>query len=501
MTFTAESTSSKVSSRASALKSPVEIRSRELSSCDVASQDYQTSPSSSWNEDQDETPYRTELTYRLVPVDGAFTSNQALAFSKHAQNSISRILSPSAERSRLYSTFIDTYLPQTQPGAQNGHFSFFQTIALKHSEQPALQESFDALSLVQIGSIHKDQTVLKTAVQSYTRALSSLGRSMAKKDFLRDDDVLAAMTVMATCELYEEIAKTGEGWSKHVSGSNQMLALRGPDSLQSDLALLLYSNMRHGALCHALIARKAPFMASEEWRAVAFRVPTAARDASTLFYDIAIQIPGLLERHDDLDLDSVTAIRDVDDLLAESEDLERKLREWFAGWRAWSTMSTRRQEIYETRPIEDFTTFTLLCDDTTLTHAYTFPDFLIAYLHSLYWMSLYYMRSNTQSLHQHRHKIDDNWYPSSEDVVPQVELFDYILHLCRCIPFFVEPVSSSTGSIGIFLPMRCAAMYFAMHGHWEWLKWIGSVRNSVFVKGLSPPSVKFEGSGKVSPGP
>ncbi len=122
-------------------------------------------------------------------------------------------------------------------------------------------------------------------------------------------------------------------------------------------------------------------------------------------------------------------------------------------------------------------------------------------LHSLYWMVMHYLRTNTQSLHRHRHFLLPDWYPTNDTVVPESELLSYIMSLCKCIPFFVEPISSSTGSIGIFLPMRCAAMYFRQHGHWEWLKWVGNVKNSVFVKGLAPPSVRHAQSGRVSPGP
>ena len=439
-------------------------------------------------------------TNHVIPIDEGFNETESsLALIKDIRStSPIPLLSPGLERARLYNEFVETYLPKTTGGAQNGHFSFFQTIALKRSEQPALQQSLDALSLVQVGSIHKDEKMLKQAVKEYAGALSSLARSISKGQFLHDDDVLAAVTVMATCELYGEIQSMGEGWAKHVQGSNQLVAARGPRSLRSDLALLLYSNMRHGSLVHALISRKAPFMATPEWRAVAFRVPQSALDMSTIFYDITIQIPGLLQRHDELDLDSNTAIEDIDKILEESAKLEAKLRGWFDDWQASATFTNRI--MYELRPIDEFPTFTSLFHDRAFEHAYTFPDFLVAYLHSLYWTVMHYLRTNTQSLHKNRHRIELDWYPNAASIVQEDELLGYILNLCQCIPFFVEPISSSTGNIGIFLPLRCAAMYFTEHGHWRWLEWIGSVRNSVFVKGLAPPAVKHK-RGKVSPGP
>ena len=440
--------------------------------------------------------------YGTIPFEDDSFPNQSLILANNAKHaSLGEpfyLLSPGLERARLYNEFITTYLPKTQAGAQNGHFSFFQTIALKRSDQPALKQSFDALSLVQIGSVYKDQGFLKQAVKQYGNALSSLARSISKGQYLHDDDLLAAVTVMATCELYEEIQDFGEGWMKHVQGSNQLVAMRGPQSINTELALLLYSNMRHGSLLHALISRKAPFMATPEWRAVAFRVPSSALDDSTTFYDMAIQVPGLLERHDELDLDLPTALEDIDRIVEESARLESELQSWFADWQTRAGLNNR--VLYELRPIDDFPTFTSLCPDRTFDQAYRFPDFLIGYLHSLYWMIMHYLRTNIQSLHKHRHKILVDWYPDADFIVPEDELLGYILNLCQCIPFFVEPISSSTGSIAIFLPLRCAATYFTTHGHWMWLRWIGNVRNTVFVKGLRPPSTKYE-HGKVSPGP
>ncbi|KAK3715306.1 hypothetical protein LTR37_007273 [Vermiconidia calcicola] len=426
----------------------------------------------------------------LILINSATRTKQKVLLP----NPISLLPSPALERRALYASFIDTYLPRIAGTAQNGHFDFYHTIALKTSHQPALQASMDALSLVQMGSLHHDKPILKQAVRQYSVALGALGRSIRKNDFLYDDDVLAAVVILAACELYEEIAIMGEGWGQHVQGSNQLVALRGPQSLQSELALLLYSNMRHGSLIHALIARKEPFMATKEWRDVAFRVPNAGKDASTEFYDLAIQIPGLLQQHDDLNLDSSTALYSIDAILAHSASLEFGLHAWYTSWQ------TRAFAGYSTLPITSFPTFCALCPDRTFTHAFTFPDFLDAYLHSLYWTVMHYLRTNTQSLHKHRHHLAHDWFPSPEEDVPEEELLEYILSLCQCMPFFVEPISSSTGSIAVFLPMRCAAMYFTAHGHWQWLRWVGSVKDSVFVKGLVPPSVRPD-MRKVVPGP
>lgn len=397
------------------------------------------------------------------------------------------LLSPTIERAALYQSFISAYLPRkTIRGVQEGHFHFFQTLAAQRPNHSALQHGFDALSLVQLGSVHHSPPLLHQATQQYALALRALSRSIAQRDFLCDDEVLAAIVVLSSCELYEGIQAEGQGWSHHVAGANQLVSARGPESLQSELALLLFANMRNTVLCHALIERKAPFMARKEWRDVAWRVPLK-KNQSNLFDELGIQVPGLLERHDRLDIDSKTALEELDALLEDSAKLERDLRTWFAGWE--TDGAEEFGGLCKLTPITEFPTFLGLCEDDTFDMAFHFPDFLIGYLLSMYWMAMHFLRSNTQSLQKKRHQLLADWYPDPGDEVLEEELMGYVVSLCRTIPYFCEPESSASGSIGIFLPLRTAAIYFTAHGHWRLLKWVGSVRNNVFVKGLRPPAV------------
>lgn len=400
------------------------------------------------------------------------------------------LLSPVVVRQQLYGNFMDIWLPRDAP---LDHEGFFQMIASSPTESPALLESLDALSLVTVGSANKDRAILNESLKMYGRALGSLATAISRPDAAQNDDLLAAVTVLATCALYDEIGQYKSGWVEHVRGCQQLIEARGPESLQSDLSLLILSNMRHGSLCASLIMRKAPMMARPDWRAVSLRSPV--HDSSTTFYDSAVQIPGLLERQDQLVKDFRTTAADVDELLLECDRIETELRDWFADWQLRSLLEDKittfpRGILYGERPIDDFPTFTSLCSDRTFPIAFIFPTFPIAYLVSLYWVCMHFLRTTVQTLHNLRHALDEDWYPEASRIVPDEELLTYAFNLCKCMPFFCEPVSSNTGQIGIFLPMRTAAIYFTTHGQWKYAKWIGAVRNSVFTKGLSPPNVK-----------
>lgn len=398
------------------------------------------------------------------------------------------LMSPGAERAQIYQEFITSYFPRKRYGEDSGYYNFFQTVAIKNSQVSALEQGMDALSLVQLGSLYKDQRLLKEAGSRYGTALRSMANSIARGDFMHDDDVLAAVATLSICELFEEIANMGEGWAKHVQGTNVLFSARGPDSFKSEMGHLIYSNVKHGSLLWALISRKAPFLAAPEWRELAFQGRSRSEScAETRFYDVAIQVPEVLQRHDAIDTSSPIAIEEIDKILQMSFELEMKMRAWWSEWQDEATVDNMVD--CELRPIEDFPTFASLVPDRTFVLAFTFPDFQTGYIYSVYWMVIFHLRSAMQSLMKMRHNIDVNWYPEPQDVVPEEELLGYVLNLCQCMPYFVEPVSCSAGHIGVFLPMRTAAFYFTDHGHWHWLKWIGAVRNSVFTKGLSPPTV------------
>ena len=347
--------------------------------------------------------------------------------------------------------------------------------------QTSLLLGLDTLSLVQLGSINKDRRLLAKASQSYAQALKDLRRALSAQDSLLDDQVLAAVMVLKVCEFYSALAsERGIGWKEHVSGSQQLFAVRGPASFDSDLALELFASARHGTLCHGLITRRASIFAQPSWRTVAQRI--RLKDQSSAFHDAAISIPGLLERYDSLNPQDPDHLDSIDAILAEAVNTEREMRTWLSTWAADGQQ-------FESRPIEDFTNFATLCPDRTFSAAHTFPNFMIAYLHSNYWLCMYFLRTTVRALHTAHAIAVPEYIPPPTQVVSEEEILEYVLNLCQCIPYFCEPASATTGCIGIFLPMRTAALYFLEHGTVARARWIGSVRRTVLNKGLVPPSV------------
>ncbi|KXS94711.1 hypothetical protein AC578_3854 [Pseudocercospora eumusae] len=411
---------------------------------------------------------------------------------------------PSAalEKQMIYSTFIDTYLPKRIGQKGDAHFSFLQHLITTPQLRPEVGNALDALSMVQVGSFYTDQNLIRGSIKAYNASLNGLISTLSTSassgnDSVSDDYVLATVNILATCEFYDEISQMGTGWSHHIDGSRQLLEARGPDSVQSYLSLMLFSNMKHGALSHAYLTRKGTFLGREEWRAVAKRVPLYEKDMSSKFYDLALQVPTLVERQDQLEEkgDSVTT-GELDQLLLDIRAIETGLRTWRKEFKS----SLGNLQPYWLVSIDEFDTFKNLVKDQakTVDKAWMFPNFMFAYLISCYWNTMHFLRTCVKNLHVRRYDIsaksrddeDRQWFPPAEDIVTEDELLEYVMSMVRCFPYFTEPSSSATGSIGIFLPLRTAALYCAQHGHWALLKWLGEVRDSVFVKGMRPPSVK-----------
>ncbi|KAK3117872.1 hypothetical protein LTR53_000285 [Teratosphaeriaceae sp. CCFEE 6253] len=388
------------------------------------------------------------------------------------------MLEGGVNRTVFWSAFIDLHVPK-KCNLQCDRFSFFKLCMELPTAQPSLLHGLDTLSLIQIGSITNDKRLLKEATQTYAKALKALRHALSVQELLHDDHILAAVMVLKVCEFYTELASPkGVGWGEHVRGAQHLLALRGPASVQTDVALELFANARHGALCHGLLTRRASAFAQPSWSAVSRRGKVT--DQSSSLHDIAIRIPGLLEQYDGLDPQRHGHVDEIDAFLAEARSIEQGMRTWLSNWAAGQ---------YETRSVDEFANFSSLCSDRTFGTAHMFKDFMVAYLHSTYWICMSFLRTTVRGLHAARAVSVRGYMPSPGQAVREEEILEYIVNMCQCIPYFCEPASSTMGCISIFLPLRTAALYFTGQGMLARARWVGNVRRSCLNKGLAPPSI------------
>lgn len=391
--------------------------------------------------------------------------------------------SPAATRHQIHAKLLELHSPKDV--GQHRRFFFESLLTRPVTAQPLLS-GLDALALVTVGLVAKDDRITQQAVSSYGMALNGLLRTLSRPAAAVEDETLAAVAVLAQCELFDVLRGSSmRGWASHINGAQLLLSAQRPEALMSDLSLSTFSSIRHDVVCYALIERKAPPFAKQSWRKILRE--NLPQDSFTEFYDAALQLPGLLEMYDRLDVHSPTALMEVDKLLGKYESVERKLRNWLLGCETCALLQLVLP--YELVPIESLTTFARLCRDRTFTEAFMFSDFTTAYLSTMYWQCMYAMRTALRSLHKIRTTMEIGWYPATEQTVLEEELLGYVLNLCQSIPFFCESTSAFSGDVAIFLPMRTAALYFRQHGRWHQLRWIGAMRTSILINGLSPPVV------------
>nr|OQO20111.1 hypothetical protein B0A51_11792 [Rachicladosporium sp. CCFEE 5018] len=392
--------------------------------------------------------------------------------------------SPAANRAQFYETFIDLYNPKNVSSRSQG-FDYMRMVVLLAPSSPVLTDSLDALSLVQGGSLREDQRLLQESTVQLGKALRGARRAIVSSK-MNDDGILAAVSVLALCEFYNHIQGAASSWFQHLAGFDQILLARGPRAVSTKLSMLMLYNSRHAGLSRSLIRRKADPFATPEWQAVLRKVPLGP---AVYWMSLALQTPGLLERHDNLDLQSADSAETASELLANCERLDEEMRRWYEGL----LMGLRMQNLspYMEMPIEEFDAFCSVVQDRTLQTGFVFLDQKFAFLHSQYWCCIYYLRSTLASLRQRLRSAHDT--PVDEALRPDAAddgLLDLVFNLCKCLPAFAEPVTGAHGHIAMFLPLGVAETYCQAESMIEWVNFVADVSANVFNRGLNRPSTR-----------
>ncbi|KAK4501013.1 hypothetical protein PRZ48_006819 [Zasmidium cellare] len=401
------------------------------------------------------------------------------------QYQLGKLQSPAANRTQLYSTFMDTYVPHNflpeEQVFKESHFGWLGIVAAISDPKPALKHALDAISLVQIGSALNNEQLLRKSVESYTMGLRSLSQSLHDPKNVYADEIMAASSVLCQCEIYNEIKQHGQGWVGHLQGLQRIITARGTSALNSQLARMLFYQSTRTSLASSLISRKRSYYSAPKWLAAQVKVDLHEDYSDS--YRSGQQIPGLLERCDNLDVES--SLDDIDDLLLDCEALLSSMRAEVAMLSSCTVKNGKA--CFTLVDITTYTTFTTLVHDRTLDRAYWFSSYLNCYLYSQYWLRMFLLRGCMQQSHSLRQQVVPDWTPERDVAVSETELLGYVMNLCRCIPYMVEPSNNTIGTICSFFPIHIATQYFREHGHRQWCEWSRCVRMAVFSKGLSIP--------------
>lgn len=358
------------------------------------------------------------------------------------------------------------------------NFTYIANLPLVDISSPLLQVSIDTLCLVELGSLYEDESCLHESRARYVRALPMLAHELAKpaSKQMRKDHILAAITILGLCELFDAIAKGnngGRGWYSHVQGAQQYIRANGADCIATPFGWLLFHNIRHSSLCMGFANRKTAFFAQPKWLKVTEGL--AKTDPFVSLYDLALQIPGILERTDTL--------FGADSIGGDDAGLCRdicQLRTQLTNWLQTHYIDSGR-ELYEIVDVRDMKAFASLCLDQTV---FRFPSVQVCNQLQLYWTSCLTLDFTLLSIYRRlqvtdalpRLRLGDVTDREEEDI--ERDLFVEATNYCRSIPYCCEPETASLGRIGSFL-LRIAQSYFERFGHCNETEWCTSVRRTL----------------------
>lgn len=444
-----------------------------------------------------ETRVSREQQFRSSVANGVSDTGKVIAstspfiiseINSSPEAALTTLNSPSANRAQLYNSFYEIFTPKNTLSHERGvavelsNIGYLRQLAALPNAHPALSHSMSALSLVSAGSWTKDRRLVRQGIEEHTLSLRRLGNALKKPEALHDDHIIATITVLNLCEFYEESNHESNGWTDHSNGLQRILAARGSEDLKGELSATLLANAKQGSFARSVLTRSKDFYDSVEWIQL---------DTEAVGYDTGTRLPGLLQRHDQLDLTHPSAAQDINTLLSECTQLEHGLRTYLDKHVASSLITSGKR--FDEESIEEFVNFADLVADRTLETAYCFPSFTSAVLYTSFWLRMFFLRSTVASLQYYHRQLSSDSIRDLSDLgspVEQIELRAYIMNLCRSIPFFIEPVNGTIGHICCFFPLVAAAKYFQEHGQTKWLHWIHRVRDRIFDKGISLPSIE-----------
>ena len=394
-------------------------------------------------------------------------------------------------RVQLLSTFLDLYLPKRYEKSMMSHFAYIAELPYVDLASPLLQVSIDTLCLAELGSLYEDERCLHESRARYVRALPILANELAKPKSkqMRNDHILAAITILALCELFDSIGTGnhgGQGWISHVSGAQGYIRETGPESITTPFGWLLFHNIRHSSLCMGFVRRKAAFFAEPQWLEVTKDL--AHTDPYVALYDVALQIPGVLERADIISIaDSIPA--DFAGLCRDICQLRADLADWLQ-----SRHIDASRELYQIVDVRDMSEFSHLCFDRTFQTVFYFDSVQMCSQQQLYWISCLVLDFTLLAICRRfqvsetfpRLRLRDFTDRTGEDI--ERDVFVAATSYCRTIPFCCEPESASVGRIGTFL-LRITQGYFEQCGHCREFEWCKAVRRMHESTGNPLPKV------------
>ncbi|KIW90254.1 uncharacterized protein Z519_08898 [Cladophialophora bantiana CBS 173.52] len=245
----------------------------------------------------------------------------------------------------FYSTVLDAFQPKKHLGVFSGDRvplpsteGDYSSVAIcirsllplaQQSERHILDMSIFSLLTMYLSLLVKDPKLTEMARSAYTSAVrefrlfigSRFPAELAYPQTGYCQVFLALSTALQLFEYVNDMGATRSGFLTHHEGMLKLLQLSGPEVYQSPYLLQSFSGLRGITIFVALEKRRPTFLSQPAWIYTPFFYrPKTRRE---ILHDIALEIPALLRRTDDLlsslvqrpDADSIEATLKASDLI------------------------------------------------------------------------------------------------------------------------------------------------------------------------------------------
>jgi hypothetical protein len=421
---------------------------------------------------------------------GPFAADFVDRVRQEGQGSILPTLAkPVAGRSaigmQLLSKFIDIHMP-AQRSSMRAYFSYTSGLPGLDLSNPLIASAVDTICLAEIGQLYEDERMLRASSMSYVRALPLLANELARseeKKQVRKDHLLGTILLLTLSETFDSVARAGGGWLAHANGAEAYLQAYGRQAIATDVGIIFFHTIRHICLFKGLVKRKAVVLAQPQW--LRFAREEAKTDPFVALYNLALQIPGILERADSLP-QTTEFLLDFRSLCKDAAIIRAELHAWHD--RFYAQHRPHARNIAYGSCLE---TFNDLCEDRTFQTFYLFDSVESCSQHLVYYAScllLDHTLLDVYSAHRHRTYLPPlgKFFASTKENI-QRELYVSATSFCRSVPYCCDADVASLGRVASFL-LRPVQRYFDEYGYTRELEWTAAARSVLEIDGRTPGS-------------
>lgn len=371
---------------------------------------------------------------------------------------------------QLKEEFLRLYFPS---GITDRETDFMYTKFLSRDSLQGMGASMnaavDTLSLIQLGTSHRDERLIGEAHTRYQAAVASLNVDLQDPNAMYDDGVLGAVYLLGFCEVYAPLARGGHPWKTHHRGLRDMLLARGPKGEYSKFAQLLVYNFRHVAAIVGCTERKRVAFAGRAWK----QCSAMTDGMMAALSERIIDAPAVFEKADSAMQRPKKDAGELFDVVMELARLERVTQAWLLSW--YSSFEGQPYWQQRVEELKSFKKHTRDAPKDVFKKALCFPSFSNASAQVTYWMGLLQMKRTMFELNRLYSKPI---LPKSEATLV-TEANECADRLCESIAWLTQPRFGFCGVVRSLGPLNYATKWYKVTIDLPKMAWTEKVSRSI----------------------